>query len=103
MSPPWRRTPSLLLGCRAPPGAACSRPGGGGSLPRRGELAPAGEGLAALGFQRLLPGADEVLVEAEGACGLGDGVALLSDELDGLELEVRGVGTSRSGHDGPPQ
>jgi hypothetical protein len=56
-----------------------------------------------LGFERLLPVADEVVVEAEGARGLGDGVALLGDELDGLRLELRGVGVSHSGHDGPPR
>jgi hypothetical protein len=47
-----------------------------------------------VGFEGVFPGADEVLVEAEGARGLGDGVALLGDELDGLGLELGGVGTS---------
>ena len=47
-----------------------------------------GEGLGALGFQGLFPGVEEVIVEAEGARGLGDGVALLSDELDGFGLEL---------------
>ena len=32
-----------------------------------GEFALAGEGLATLGFEGLFPGADEVLVQAEGA------------------------------------
>jgi hypothetical protein len=51
----------------------------------------------ALGFEGLPPVADEVVAEAEGACGLGDGVALLGDELNGLRLELGGVGASRSG------
>jgi len=42
----------------------------------------------ALGFEGVLPVADEVLAEAEGASGLGDGGALLGDELDGLGLEL---------------
>ena len=33
---------------------------------------------------------------AEGAGGLGEGVALLGDEFDGLDLKLRGVDTSRS-------
>src|SRR2546423_8402437 len=63
-----------------------------------GELAVAGEGVFALGFEGVLPVADEVLAEAEGAGGLGDGVALLGDELNGLRLELGGVGASRSRH-----
>lgn len=42
--------------------------------------------------------ADEVLVESEGAWGLGDGIALFSYEFDRLGLELRSVGTSRSCH-----
>jgi hypothetical protein len=49
----------------------------------------AGEGVFALVLEGLLPVADEVVAEAEGACGLGDGVALLGDEFDGLRLELR--------------
>jgi hypothetical protein len=67
------------------------------------ELAVAGEGLVARGFQGLLPGAEQGFVDAEGAGGLGDGVALLGDELDRLGLELGGVGTSLSHHDGPPR
>src|SRR4029453_6792035 len=66
-------------------------------------VAVAGEGLVALGLQGLLPRTEEGLVDAEGACSLGDGVALLGDELDRLGLELRGVGASRSRHDGPPK
>ena len=62
-----------------------------------------GEGLVALVLECLLPGAEEGLVDAEGAGGLGDGVALLGDELDRLGLELGGVGASRSRHDGPPK
>jgi hypothetical protein len=48
------------------------------------------EGLVALSLQGLLPGAEQGIVDAEGACGLSDGVARLGDELDrpGLELGV---------------
>src|SRR5262249_11767945 len=60
--------------------------------------AASGEGVFVLSFEGLLPVADEVWVEAEGACGLGDGVALLGDELDGLGLELGGVGASRAWH-----
>ncbi len=42
-----------------------------------------GEGLVALGFEGLLPGAEEGLVDAERAGGLGHGVALLGDQLGG--------------------
>jgi hypothetical protein len=63
----------------------------------------AGEGLVALGFQGLLPGAEQGLVDAQGACALGDGVALRGDELDRLGLELRSVGTPLSRHDGPPR
>jgi hypothetical protein len=58
----------------------------------------AGAGVLALGLEGVLPVADEVLAEAEGASSLGDRVALLSDELNGLRLELGGVGTSRSRH-----
>jgi hypothetical protein len=44
----------------------------------------------ALGFESLLPVADEIVSESKGACGLSDGVALLGDELDGLCLELGG-------------
>src|SRR5438477_13051790 len=67
-------------------------------LLERAEFPPAGEGVLALGFEGVLPVADEVVAEAEGACGLGDGVALLGDELDGLGLELGRVGASRSRH-----
>src|SRR5581483_7783809 len=63
-----------------------------------GEPALAGERLAALGRQGLPPVADQVLADAEGPRGLGDGVALLGDEPDGFGLELRGVGASRSRH-----
>ena len=63
----------------------------------------AGKGLVALALEGLLPGAEERLVDAEGAGGLGDGVALLGDELDRLNLELGGVGTPLSRHDGPPR
>src|SRR5262245_20452258 len=62
-----------------------------------------GEGLFAPRFESLFPVANEIVVEAEAACGLGDGVALLGDELDGLRFELRGVGASRSCHVGPPK
>src|SRR5262245_43957135 len=58
----------------------------------------AGEGVFALGFEGLLPVAEEVVLDAAGACGLGDGVALLGNELNGLGLELGGVGASRSRH-----
>src|SRR3954451_13673088 len=67
-----------------------------------GDVAAAGKGLFALGFESLLPVADQVVIEAQGAGRFGDRVALLGNELDGLRLELGGVGTSRSGHDGPP-
>src|SRR5579871_463226 len=67
-------------------------------LLERRELATAGEGLFTLSFEGLLPVADKVLADAEGTCGLGDGVALLGDELDGLRLELWSVGASRFRH-----
>ena len=54
--------------------------------------------MFALCVEGVLPVADAVLAEAEGACGLGDGVALLGDELDGFRLELRGVGAPCSCH-----
>jgi hypothetical protein len=42
-----------------------------------GEAAVAGGSLVALRLEGCLPGAEQVLAEAEGAGGLGDGVALL--------------------------
>src|SRR5579875_748734 len=54
--------------------------------------------MFALDFEGLLPVADEILADAEGACGLGDGVALLGDELDSLRLELGCVGASRFCH-----
>src|SRR5262245_63507558 len=62
-----------------------------------------GEGLFAPRFESLFPVANEIVVEAEAACGLGEGVALLGDELDGLRFELRGVGASRSCHVEPPK
>jgi hypothetical protein len=62
------------------------------------QLAMAGEGVFALGLAGVRPVAEEVLTEAEGASRLGDGVALLRDELNGRRLELGGVGTSRSRH-----
>ena len=59
-----------------------------------GEFARAGEGLWALGLHRLFPGAEEIVAESEGACSLGDGVALLGDELDGLGFELGSVDAS---------
>src|SRR5262249_36116677 len=94
--PPARRRPSLLLRCRAPAGGACSRPGGGGAPPPGGAVAVAGEGLVALALEGLFPGAEEGLADVEGASGLGHGVALLGDELDGLDLERAGVLASLS-------
>ena len=61
----------------------------------------AGEGLVALGFERLPPGAEPGFVDAAGACRLGHGVALRGDELDRLDLELGGGGTPLSRHDGP--
>src|SRR6516164_4497383 len=98
MSPPWRRTPPLFLKCRVQPGAACSRHEVGGSLPRRGRLYVSWKGVLAFVLKGLLPVADEVVVEAERACGLGDGIALLGNEFDRLGLELRSVDTLRSCH-----
>src|SRR5262245_45415741 len=103
MSPPRRRTPPLFLRCRAPPGGAGSRRGGGGSPPRRGRAGRGRGGLVALGFPGPPPVADRVLIDAEGAGGLGDGVALLGDELSGVRLRLVGGGASLCGHDGPPR
>jgi hypothetical protein len=63
-----------------------------------GELAVAWEGMWALVREGLPAVAEEVLTEAEGAGSLGDGRALLGDELDSLRLELGGVGASRSRH-----
>ena len=41
-----------------------------------------GEGLFALGLKRLLPEMQEVGTDAQSAGRLGDGVALLGDELE---------------------
>jgi len=68
-----------------------------------GEFALPREGIGALAFEGVFPGADEVSVEAEGAGGLGEGVALLGHELDGLGLEFRSVDASFSCHAGPPR
>jgi hypothetical protein len=54
--------------------------------------------MFAVVVEGLLPVADEIVVDAQRACGLGDGITLLGDELDGLGLELRGVNTSRSSH-----
>ena len=63
-----------------------------------GEFAVAWKGLLSLVLESLLPVANEVVAESKGACGLGDGIALLGDELDRLGLELRGISTSRSRH-----
>ena len=42
-------------------------------------------------------------VDAEGACGLGDGIAALGDELDRLGRKLGGVSTPLAGPDGPPR
>jgi hypothetical protein len=55
--------------------------------------------LAAEGLEVLLPRAEERGVDAEGACRLGHGVALVSDELNGLDLELAGINTSSLSHD----
>src|SRR5262249_47012597 len=65
--------------------------------------AVAGEGLIALGLEGGLPGAEESFADVEGAGGLRDGVALLGDELDRLDLELAGVAPSLPGHGGPPE
>src|SRR5262249_37435734 len=65
---------------------------------KRRELAVAGEGRFTLVEKGLLPVTQEVRGDAEGAGSLGDGIALLSDELDGLGLELGGVSASRSRH-----
>ena len=69
----------------------------------RRQLPPARESLVALGFESLFPVADEVVLDTERAGRLGDGVAVLGDELNGLRLEFGCVGTSHSSHDGPPR
>src|SRR5260370_27187248 len=67
------------------------------------ELPLSGEGLFALVLEDLFPGAQQCLVDAEAAGGLRDGVALLDDKLDSLDLELGGVGASRSRHVRPPK
>ena len=42
-------------------------------------------------------------MDAETVRRLGDGVALLGDELDGLDLELLRVGESLVGQAGPPE
>ena len=42
-------------------------------------------------------------MQAQRTSGLGDGVALFSDKLDSLDLELAGVGASDFYHDGPPK
>ena len=54
------------------------------------EVALAGEGLVALGGEGLLPAPEQALAEAEVAGDLGEALALLGDELDGLDLELAG-------------
>jgi hypothetical protein len=54
-------------------------------------------------LQRLLPGAEEGLVDAEGAGDLSDAVALLGEEFDRFRLELGGVDASFLRHDGPPR
>jgi hypothetical protein len=68
-----------------------------------GEVALSGEGLLALWLECLLPGADEVFVQAEGSSGLGDGVAFFGNELDSLDLELTAVEASDFCHNGPPK
>jgi hypothetical protein len=68
-----------------------------------GEVALSGKRLLALFVEGLLPGADEVLVQAEGSSGLGDGVAFFGDELDSFDLELTAVDASDFCPDGPPK
>src|SRR5436305_6788493 len=79
-APPWRRRPSL----------------------DGRELTVSGEGLVAFLVEGLLPGAEQRLADVQGAGGLGHGVALLGDQLDGLDLELAGVAASLSRRCGPP-
>jgi hypothetical protein len=60
------------------------------------------EGLVGLLVEGLLPGAEQGFADVQGTSGFGDGVAFLRDQLDGLDLELTGVATSLSRHDGPP-
>ena len=61
------------------------------------EAAVAGEGGVALVLEGVLPGAEEGLGDVEGVGRLLEGVALLGDELDGVGLELAGVGASSPG------
>ena len=48
----------------------------------------------ALGLECLVPAPQKVLADVEPTSGLGDGELLLSDHLDGRELELGSVGGS---------
>src|SRR5262249_34162637 len=63
------------------------------------ELALAREGVFAPVLEGLVPVANQVLVDAQRAGGLSEGIALLGHKLDGLVLELRGVSTSFSYHE----
>src|SRR5260370_42709186 len=67
------------------------------------ELPLSGEGLFALVLEDLFPGAQQCLVDAEAAGGLRDGVALLDDKLDSLDLELGGVSATGTPPVAPPK
>jgi hypothetical protein len=94
MSPPWRRRPPLFVNVAFGLEAKILGTQATEFLLEGRKTALTREGLIALLLESGLPGTDEVLVEAEGASGLGDRVAFLGDELDGLEFELAREGAA---------
>ncbi len=84
---------SRSIRSRLPSGA-----GGAQFLLHSGKAAVTGKSLIALGLEGDLPRAKERLADVKGAGRLGDGVALVGDEFDRLDLKLARVRSSLSGH-----
>src|SRR6185437_5339389 len=60
------------------------------------------ESLVALRIEGFLPLAEQVVGDAEVACGLGEAASLLGDKFDSFDLELAGENTPGFAHKRPP-
>jgi hypothetical protein len=88
MTTPWRRRPSLFQDVALHGEPLVLGPEAPQLLLQGGRVPLAGEGPVAVPGQRRLPAAEHALAEVEVAGDLGQALAPLGDELDGLGLEL---------------